>query len=490
MRGQPARFVDFRGGVNTKASPYLVDQKEARDARNVVSTTRGSIRKRDGCPTLTTTTVGLQSLYGVESTASKRLIGVTPTGVISIDSTGTKADLGGTVTNGYWSLVQAPAQTQGPVFMANGVDTPLAWTGSGSVATWTLSSGTLPNPKYLAYHGNRVWMGNLSGGAGLFTGLSDPGSAVCFTDIGNPRSMPVSNVVMFDPNDGDEVTGLGKVGPYLLVFKRHKTFVVYDFDTGANRRISDTVGCCANRSIAESPHGTYFLTQDRGVYRTNGSTVQLVSDSIAPTLTNISPVRRTLAAGAFYNDHYYLSVSVNATYNDLTLDYDSTIDSWWLHTFSVTQWAIVQFQSTSDLYGANAESAKVSQAFVPGITQDNAANFTAYWKGPWQSMGAPFLRKRLRQVHLDGTGPFDVFVNRDFALGNSLAKTNACATASSTFGGSGSYGDLIFGDTSNTQEDRVFTQGVARAWSIGFQATTTTSMEIDSYTIAYTMRRN
>jgi hypothetical protein len=492
MRGTPARFVDFRGGVNTKASPYLVDQKEARDARNVVSTTRGSIRKRDGCQTLLTPAVEFMSLAPFEAAATKYLVGVgADTNLYSISSTGTITFLGGPSANAYYDFVQAPANGgQGPLFFVNGNGAG-SWDGVAASSTvWTLVSGTLPAPKYLAYHGNRVWMGNLAGGAGLFTGLSDPGSAVCFTDIGNPRSMPVSNVVMFDPNDGDKITGFGKVGPYLLVFKSRKTFVIYDSDTGANRRISDNVGCVASRSVAESPHGTYFLTADRGVYRTNGNSVELVSDSIAPTLANISASKRFLSAGTYFNDHYYLSVATNAAYPDLTVDYDTTIESWWLHSYAVNQWAAINFSGTAELFGADAGAARVSKAFVAGITQDNGSNFTAYWKGPWQAFGAPFLRKRLRQVHVDGTGPFDLYVNKNFELGDTLAAQNLCATGSTTFGGSGNYGDNVFGDTSNTQEDRAYTLGVARAWSVGFRATTPTSMEIDSYTMAYTGRRN
>lgn len=513
MRGQPARFVDFRGGVNVKASPYLVDEREARDARNVVTTIRGSIRKRDGCQTFSSPAVECMSLHIGDAATPKVMVGVTSgNDIIKIDSAGAASSIKGaaTVTNARWEAVQAPQTTgtiQGPYYTVNGVDTPLQWTGSGNVAAWTLAAGAIPNPKYLAFHGNRVFMANLTASTGLYGTLSDPGSAFCFSAIGDPRTFPAANIVLLDPGDGDQITGMAKVGPYLVVFKRRKMFLVYDPDTGANRRVSDSVGCVANRSIAESPYGTFFLTADRGVYRTDGNSIALVSDNIAPTLAGIGAGQRANAAGIYFNDHYYLSVSVGGVNNDLTCDLDATVcwigarartrstryilESWWLHTFAANQWAIMRYTNIPELFGANSGAATVSRCFVPGVTQDNVTNYTSYWKGPWQTFGAPFLGKRIRQIHLDGTGPFDVYLGRDFVTGDQLAKSNVCATSTSTYGGADAFGGGgVYGDASNTQQDRVFTQGVARAWSVGFQATTSAAMEIDSYTLSYTMRRN
>ena len=45
------------------------------------------------------------------------------------------------------------------------------------------------------------------------------------------------------------------VGDMILVFKERKTWVIYDFDTGANRQLSESVGCVSHRSIADTPAG-------------------------------------------------------------------------------------------------------------------------------------------------------------------------------------------------------------------------------------------
>jgi hypothetical protein len=63
VRGQVVSKADFRGGVNLEAAPYFLSETEARDLRNVVSTSAGAIRKRDGAQTLATVGATLTSLF-------------------------------------------------------------------------------------------------------------------------------------------------------------------------------------------------------------------------------------------------------------------------------------------------------------------------------------------------------------------------------------------------------------------------------------------
>lgn len=494
MRGQTIRFVDFRGGVNTKAAPYLVAENECRDCRNVVSTVRGSIRKRNGCQTFSTPAAELHTLVPLEATATNYLIGVSNSAFSRIESNGTATaiakDAAVTQTSGLrYSFVQAPIQSsQGPLYGSNGTDTPIYYAGSGDIELWTLASGTVPRPKHLATHANRVWGANLTGGTGVYGSVSDAGSALVFSELGDPRTFPTANIVLLDPNDGDEITGLGKVGPYLVAFKRRKTFVIYDGDTGANRRISDTIGCTAAKSIAEGPQGLFFLTPDRGVYRTGGQALELVSDNIAPTLDGLTGSQKAATQGVVHDDHYYLSAP-----GSFTADLDLTLGSWWLHSYAPNAWARMTFTDDDELYASNNGIARVSKAFVSGVHQDNAANYTAYWKGPWQSFKTPYLRKRMRQIHLDGTGPLDLYVARDFNAGSDLADSNLLVVTSETFGGSGYFGSPdtgTFGGASDTQEDEVYTLGVGRSWSVIFQAATDSAMEIDAYAMSITPRKD
>src|SRR6266496_6497441 len=415
MRGTPLRQLDFTGGLNTKDAPYLIDASECRDCLNVVTTTRGSIKKRDGCTSFCTNFTALNAgssqihalfgAYGVP-TAGDCLIAIDEDGeVYQIPSSGVATDINTAIFTGTpldTSIIQAPVATQGPIYF-NNPTAAYEWTGTGSIAAWTATSGTVPTGSLMVYFKNRVWV----------SGQSANPSRVFFSDIGSPRVWPTANVVDFDPTDGGDITGLGVAGPYLLVFKKQKTWVIYDPDTGANRPFSTAIGCPAQRSIVETPIGTFFLSQDKGVWLTDGKKLENISVKIIPTLNSIVGAQRKRACGGFINDHYYLSICTSGSTNNFTLDYDTTTRSWWKHTNTSNQFAPWRPTADQELYSAIPAAARVDRVYVSGQLQDNAANFTSQWTGPWLTVSGiyrrrylqePYRNKRIRQIHVDGTG--------------------------------------------------------------------------------------
>jgi hypothetical protein len=494
MRPQTFFGQGFAGGLNTREAAYQIEQNQARDLLNVLGTSHGAVRKREGSVTLATTAAPFLSLLPVEVTATRYLIGQGGTAFHKIDEAGAVTTItGATVptTGERWAHIQAqPITGQGPVYMCNGVDTPQQWTGSGNLADWTAAAGTLPNGRYMKTINNRTWVAGMTS----YTTVSDPGSALVFSEIGDPRTWPAQNIVLFDPNDGDKITGLGTVGPYLLVFKRRKVFVVYDLDTGANRRISDNTGCCAPRSIVETPGGTYFLSLDRGVFTTNGSTVTLVSDVIRDTVASILPARREFSAGAFHENHYYLSVSrTNAFGPDTTLDFDTTLNSWWMHSFAANQFAVWSPTREQGLYAA-PPALRVDRCLQPAVFADNGAGYQAYWTGAWMSpsyfrrriIQTPEYRKRLRGIRFDGSGALNLSVGRDFSGSPTFVKAFDFRGTPTTFGGGDTYGGAgFYGDAPTTQQGRAFSMGTARAFSLqwGSDAMSTAGWQVETFTL-------
>jgi hypothetical protein len=494
VRGTPVRFVDFRGGLNTKAAPYLVGENECRDCLNVVSSVRGSIKKRNGNSTFCSTFSGsppfITSLFGLNVGATV-LIGAGGTKLYSISSGGVATDITGaaTLTTGLrWGFVSAPASGgQGPLYGMDGTDTPKQWTGAGSIADWTASVGSVPNGKYIVYFKNRVWV----------AGTTANPSRLYFSDLGDPRSWTATNTVDFDPSDGQTITSIAVIGPYLIVFKQSKAFVVYDLDTGANRPLSMNVGCIAHRSVAEGPQGLYFLSADQGVFVTNGSTIKNISDNIKPTLQGLAAGVKEFSAGVFYNDHYLLSVPLTGSRNNITLDYDTTSDSWWKHSNTASQFALWRPSSTTavELYAAqDVATPIVDKCYVAGQFTDNTLAYNSYWVGPWLAFKEPYRRKRLRQIHVDGKGSWDASLGRDFLANQYLVSANifqGFGSAGTTFGGSGTFGGGgIFGDPDFQGQKRIFTLGVARSFSVRFDSNAAADAEIDAYTMLITPRTN
>lgn len=504
--GVPLFYTSFAAGLNTKSAPFLLDEGlgplPSRDLMNVQGTQAGAILKRTGLVTLATPGATPTSLFASEATPVSCLIGAGGTVVYSVQSGGTVTNIKtGVSSNVRWEMCSAPVVSgQGPVYMINGTDTPQQWSGATAgtaTANWTNASGSVavPNGKYITYANNQVFIAGVSGTPSrvYWSAIADPTNW-------DPASLTGAGFVDLDPNDGQAITGIGKVGPYVFVTKPRKCWVISDPATAQNRRISDQIGCVAHRTIQSGPEGTFFLSEDRGVYLTNGSKLEPISDIIQPTIDAIDG-ERTLAAATYFNGHYYLSVaSQGVGANDTTLDWDTTLNSWWRHSFGSNQFAVWHPISSAELYSAKATSAVVDKCFVSGIYTDNGSNFQWVWRGPWQSptfarrrlFPTPYYRKRLRQIRYDGIGTVDFSLAKDFAVVETLVKSNVFSSSSSTnFGGSQPFGGpQLFGGGASVLSARAYTLGVANAFSVVFSSTSNTADGIYSYFMVMHDRRD
>jgi hypothetical protein len=509
----------------------LLTDDEARDLVNVQGTTAGAIVKRRGLVTFASSTNPLGSLRSFEATGTPFLVGGDGSKLISVTASGGVSTIGTGFTGSSWEFAEAPIVSgQGPLYATNGVDTPQQWDGSaGTTTAWTNATGSVgvPNGKYCLTYQNRVFI----------TGVASNPSRVYWSAIADPTNWDPASLIGagfmdFDPNDGAGISAIGHVGPYLLVAKPSKSWILYDVDNASARVLSANVGVIAHRSIAVGPEGTYFLAEDRGVFLTNGSKLTPLTDKIQPTIDSIEPTLKSSAAGAYFGGHYYLSVTmkpqaptgatatlyggpgvyaVDGTYgdsaipsarsNDTTLDWDATLGSWWKHSFGSNQFTVWRPTGAASLFSAKGSAAIIDQCFVPGVTVDNGVPFMWEWAGPWQSptfyrrrrFPTPYFKKRLRQIRIDGAGTVDFSMGRDFTSGEALIKADlfASSTTGGLYGGTGTFGvDGIYGDASTISRARVYSLGVANAFSLVFSSTSTTEDVILAYVLMITDRKD
>lgn len=387
----------------------------------------------------------------------------------------------------------------------------------------------VPNGQFMIFAGNRIWM----------TGIAADPSAVWFSELvsigeggeeGDPCMWPSTNVVRFDASDGYPITGIGTSGPYVLVFKEFKTWAIHDLDTGANRKIADSVGCVAQNSIVETALGTFFLTSDQGIYLTNGSKLSEMSYKVRPTILEINHANRQHAAGVYYADHYYLSYpSGESAVNNRTLDYDVQLKAWWLHSLAANEWDVSAVAGDTAPYAVIPGVSKgIVRAFVPGVYTDlgepYAGNYglSAYWFSAWQVFSyyifrhrvkTPFLKKRIRAIHFDGSGVIVPIVAQNFyvpgqeepgVVGNLPQQSPTLPVNFSaggqvfgnedteqTFGGQTFDGaTMYFGGSSTVQDARIYSPGISRAWSVGFGNATADPFEVDSFTYLMQFRKS
>jgi hypothetical protein len=431
MRGEQEHiYNDFSGGVNLKAAPYLLQENQARDALNVHSNSLSQLRKRRGFTTLADLSASPASFTGAPHSAAAAEVDAGDYVILAGPVTGSEdalvaVSLAGTVTNltagaatfdqnVRWDIVQAEAtsDSKGPIFAMNGVDTPQEWDGliASDFGAWTAASGTVPTSgRYLVYHGDRLWCAELAeSGRVRYSGLTGVSP-----DTG---AWDANDFVDLSPGDGQQITGIGTLGPYLVVFKEHKTYVITDTITGANRELTQAVGCHAHRSIVETDDGLIWL-DDTGVYITGGQEVTQISDAVDPLIEDAAAFATFDNACATLVDRsYYLSLSTDGNTNNRTLQYDLETGAWWVHDCASNQFA--KFSVTAgvpEFYSADPNATQVQQAFVPDTYTDSDASYTSRWTSAHFVWGAPHKRKRVRQIRIDGQGEWVLGTATDFS---------------------------------------------------------------------------
>jgi len=521
VRGAELTYNDFSGGLNTQSGPYLLQGNECREALNVHTSQTGDIEKRNGFVTLSGSSLtgepvkatGVHTLFP-SNTSTKSLVGVATTSttdtIFKMTTGGTASVLkSGMTANTRWYFAQAEVNgASGPVFGLNGVDTPKRWNGEAAeMSDWVATTGTVPKEaKYLTYFSSRLWCAK--GSRLYYSGIT--GSTP------DPLNWDAENFVDLEPNDGQEITGIGIVGAWLIVFKPRKIYQVYDPNSAANRKVSDSIGCIAPRSVVSTPLGLMFLSEDQGICKTDGNSVTPFSDTIKPDIDRVlaSPSTAKNAAGTLLNRRYMLSVSTGGTRNDHTYEYDMIAGSWWLHDCAANQFALLDPTGTPTLYsGDSLSSARVSKAFVSETFTDASKAFTSRYVTPyyaWGSSGAsrasraldPHKVKRVREVRVDGQGSWEAYIATDFqddwelmdgetwsasgeAVSGYFMETESPET---TFEGSGA--GTWEESTSIVSERRYHTPGLGRSISFKYEDASANNLKIWSSTIAIQLRED
>ena len=503
--GSPVVYADFSGGINKQAGPYLLQENQCQDARNVTATPQGSLRKRNGFPefsnlknssavnqldgrahSLAAATIAGQGTFllavgKTPSASTDSIVSITTGGVATTRKTGL-------TQNRRWEFLQAPIETaptpdEGPIYGINGIDTPQYWTGTGNTGEWTavndVGASLSPHPaqacQFMVYHLDRIWAsGNTNDPGRIFS------SGVDGNGLPSPRNWDPLNHDYVDPADGEQITGLGKAGPYLIVFKNRKTYALTDPVSRSYRTISSSIGCVSNRSFAETAAGTMFLSEDLGVCVTDGSTVSVVSDAIEPFIKELCQAKPNAiknAAATYRDDSYFLSMPSGQDYNTLTLEYQLTTQSWWIHTCASNQFALLDPSGEPKLYSAHPNSQSIQQAFALNNYADGGTAYESYWEGPFWTWGNPHINKRLNQLRADGLGTWEFQLREAFNVSYSATLDEDIWEPPSVSGsgwgeGSIDFGDSdpleIFGAAPGVTQKRYATptRGWGRAWSL------------------------
>lgn len=183
----------------------------------------------------------------------------------------------------------------------------------------TIIAGS-PNALHLEVHKDR-----------LFAVSATTNYRLHFSDAATFTSWPGTNILDVNANDGESVIAIKSLGDKLVIFKQRSIWVLYVTGSPVNWRLSlvtSLIGCVDFKSVVEINGLIYFLSNN-GVYRTDGTIVELISQAIQAQTLETGP---STGFGGRYQDFYIITVPNGFG----PLLYHIPTGTWWRWTLGLT----------------------------------------------------------------------------------------------------------------------------------------------------------
>lgn len=426
---------DYTGGVNLKDGPIALEPNEAQEAYNVIVTTRGVLKQREG----------KTRLDGSGFPAAKRADharpwyhGETRVLMLSIDGSVYYMTTGGALTllfagtaGTVWCFEQMEYNPgtgyKDYLWMMNGVDKPQKWDGT-TLSEW---KGKPPNGTML-----RVWKNRM-----CISGVAKFPQRVFYSEVANPEKPEDETNGGYGTNfidirtsedDLDPVTWFEIIEDNLLIFKKRSVNATVDDATFSFRRLAD-VGC-EDRFQSCVLFGKAYFFNRAGVYSVNTQGLTLCeSINLDPMFFDEGPVRinqsalskvrmavtrdrRVLAAvptnGSATNNIIIEAIPELVRLNPRRESRRLLRTPWMLHELPASSLCTFRVTDDDELVGGAADAAKMYRFFT-GLTDDGVA-INSRWFSGWKSLIAEENLERIRRVNVELEGRCVVEVYKDF----------------------------------------------------------------------------
>jgi len=232
--------------------------------------------------------------------------------------------------------------------IANGQNAPYKWDG---IDTPTLLGGSPPVLDFITTHNNRVWG----------VDAADK-SRVRFSDILDPETWSVLNFIDFNPDDGDYITAMVRIGQDLLVSKQWSMALL----TGNATTNYSVVwldaeqGVTGKRALCNTNKYFTYVAQD-GIRFTDFNTHAVASERLLPDWEKINKRRLNQAAMVYWRN--YLLVSLprdNSLYNNTVWAYDMLRNAWSIiNGWNVSNWLIFKQYGEEVLLAADSTTGQI-----------------------------------------------------------------------------------------------------------------------------------
>jgi len=336
VKWTPFDFFANTGGLNDGFAPMAIADNEASDLQNIVLSTYGTFKTRDGYAKLNSLTLGASVIctglkYYAPTSGTKYIVGIFDNDKIyKMDyqigggPDGTWDDITGLVSflvsqNNLASF----AVGEDVLMIEDGLNTtaPFKWDGSGNVEDL---GGSPPNATMIAYHKNMAFA----------AGNNTYPSTLYFTDVGNIENWTtgISGNVSIATNDGSEIRVIMPGYDALYIWKDYSIWRLSgdDKDTFQLQRMITGVGCSSPKAVSRIGNDFFFTSTQGDTYLYDGAIKLLnISTKVQGTINNANFSRWQYAVSEQFNDDYYLSFSNTgmSTHNRI-LVFDSFNQAW------------------------------------------------------------------------------------------------------------------------------------------------------------------
>jgi len=328
-------FFNNVGGLNDSFSPIAIEDNEAADLQNVVFTTSGNWKTREGFAKLNSSTLGASVVttglkYYAQADGDKFLVGVFDDDKIR------KMDYSGSGPDGTWdditgALIFSAGQNNLATFavgedellIEDGISTtaPYKWTGTGNAAAL---GGSPPSATLVAFHKNMAFA----------AGSSTARSTLYFSDVGDIDNWTtgLSGNVSIETNDGSIIRAIVPGFDALYIFKDNSIWRLTgdDKDTFQLQRMISNYGVTSPNAVSLSGNDFILTTSQGDVYLYDGAVnLKLISTKVEGTLDSASSSRFQYCSSVVFDKDYYLSFSnTGSSTHDRILLFDTFHLAW------------------------------------------------------------------------------------------------------------------------------------------------------------------
>ena len=219
--------------------------------------------------------------------------------------------------------------------------------------------------------------------------VNDVPGATVFTDEINASAAFCQDV---NPEDGEEITGLGFFQDALIIFKEHSIWqaVWTSSEAGAElavSRITNAYGCVAHGSICTVENDCFFLSQD-GIYvlgnepnyytaiRTNQLSARVIG-----LVNRINFAKKEYIRSVFNDNRYYLCVPMDGSdVNNYMIVYDKRFYAWTIWDVAASGIAPYDTDEGKQRIAFTSSVNTKTCHFVPYQYNDDGAAIVAYWR--------------------------------------------------------------------------------------------------------------